>query len=91
MVKNNMENYTIKSRNDLKRYKKQVLKEIQMSSKTLKDNFVLSFSPQIKTSNGKKWDYNKLINYALIGYKSFIWIKRMKSLFKNNKKYKKKR
>ncbi len=86
-----MEDYNIRSRNDLKQYKKQLLKEIHSSSRTLKDNFILSFSPQINTTKGKKWDYNRIINYAIIGYKSFIWIKRVKSFFNSNKKYKKRR
>jgi len=80
-----MEEFVIKSRSDLLRHKSKILKEIKSSGSELKTNFKYSFSPKIKTASGTKIDYNKIIKFIIVGYKSFLWIKRVRTFFNNKK------
>jgi len=81
-----MDEYRIKSRKDLRWYKSNVLKEIKSSGKGLKTALISDFSPQIKTPTGTRINYGKIIDYALIAYKGFVWSKKLRSFFKSNKK-----
>ena len=86
-----MNEYKIKSRKDLKAYKSNVLKEIRTSGKNLKADLIIDFSPKIQTPSGSRWDYGKLVNYAVYIYKGVVWGRKFTSFFKSNKQKKRRR
>ncbi len=81
----------IRSRKDIKRQKDRILKEIKYSGNDFKTHFILSLNPKEKTATGKRLNYNKLINYAVLGYKGFMWFRRFRAFWGNNKKKSKRR
>ena len=51
-----MEEYRIRSRSDIRREKERLLKELQSSGVSLKENAKLSFMPKVQTAHGSKLD-----------------------------------
>ena len=86
-----MEEYRIRSRSDIRREKERLLKELQSSSVSLKENAKLSFLPKVQTAHGSELDYNKLVSYALLAYRGIVWTKKVTSFFRKGKKKKRRR
>ena len=81
-----MEEYRIRSRNDLRREKTKLLRQINESGGNLKTEFKESFSLKRQTPSGAKIDLNKLVSYALIVYRGFVWTRRVRTFLSGGKK-----
>ena len=80
------EGNTVSSSKEVSLRKAAIIKDLSVTVSDLRDKTVTSLSPRQRTSKGVKYDFNKLVSYALITYKGVMWAKRLRSLFKKNKK-----
>lgn len=81
-----MEEYRIRSRNDLKREKTKLLKQIRESGGNLRTDFKDSFNIKKQTPSGSKVDISKVVSFALMAYKGFVWTRKVKTFFSGGKK-----
>ncbi len=83
----------VKTKNDVVRQKSSLILDIKKSGTQLKDEAKESFSLKHKTSNGSKFDFNKLATYAIFLYKGIVWTNKVRRFIGGNKgkKYTKKK
>ena len=87
-----MEEMRIRSKSDLLREKKKLLREIKESGVSIKKNAKNNFMPTRMTSTGRtKVDINKLIAYAVLAYKGIVFTNKVRQFFSKGKSKKSRR